>query len=203
MIDKKDHLLDVAEQLFAEHGFEGTTTRLLSKEAGINLAMVSYYFGSKEKLFEALVERKVDCFRDNIEPIVAQNSSHIEKLHAIIDTITEQFLSNPGFHRLVRREISLSQHTDMRDRIRKITATGRQHLSDFIQSGIDAGKFKQVDITLVIATLFGTLLHLINSNFWLPEIDQNRHIEPTKEAHNQTRVKQHLKNMLTAYLVVQ
>ncbi|HNO01068.1 MAG TPA: TetR family transcriptional regulator, partial [Chitinophagaceae bacterium] len=39
-----------AEKLFAEKGYNGTSVRDIAEKAGINLAMVSYYFGSKEKL---------------------------------------------------------------------------------------------------------------------------------------------------------
>jgi AcrR family transcriptional regulator len=63
-IDKKDHILDVAERVFAEKGFDGASTRLISGEAGVNMAMLSYYFGSKEGLFLAIIERKISHFRN-------------------------------------------------------------------------------------------------------------------------------------------
>ena len=53
---KREQILEVAEELIAENGFSGTSVRALAAKAGINVAMISYYFGSKEKLFEALVE---------------------------------------------------------------------------------------------------------------------------------------------------
>ena len=58
MISKKDQIIDKAIKLFGEKGFDNTTIRELCQEAGINIAMINYYFGSKEKLFEAMVERK-------------------------------------------------------------------------------------------------------------------------------------------------
>ncbi len=54
--DKQKEIVQVAEKLFAEYGFDGTSVRLIAKEAGINIAMISYYFGSKEKLLEHMVE---------------------------------------------------------------------------------------------------------------------------------------------------
>ena len=53
--DKQINILQIAEKQFAEHGFDGTSIRDISKEAKINIAMISYYFGSKEKLLEALI----------------------------------------------------------------------------------------------------------------------------------------------------
>ncbi len=45
--DKRQHLLDTAESLFAQQGYEAVSIRQLAAEAGVNVAMVSYYFGSK------------------------------------------------------------------------------------------------------------------------------------------------------------
>ena len=55
MADKREHILIAAEQLFGERGFDGTSVRDIAQSAGVNLAMISYYFGSKEKLLEALI----------------------------------------------------------------------------------------------------------------------------------------------------
>ena len=55
MSDKREHILIEAEKLFGERGFDGTSVRDIAQSAGVNLAMISYYFGSKEKLLEALV----------------------------------------------------------------------------------------------------------------------------------------------------
>ena len=55
--ETKEQILTVAERLFAEHGFAGTTLRTMASEAGVNLAAVQYHFGSKEELFRAVVAR--------------------------------------------------------------------------------------------------------------------------------------------------
>jgi|SRR5688572_1219588 len=58
--DTKSRILDVAEQLFMEHGFEATSLRSLTSSAGVNLAAVNYHFGSKEELFQAVLTRRLD-----------------------------------------------------------------------------------------------------------------------------------------------
>ncbi|MBI4784047.1 MAG: TetR/AcrR family transcriptional regulator [Oscillatoriophycideae cyanobacterium NC_groundwater_1537_Pr4_S-0.65um_50_18] len=55
--ETKEQILTVAERLFAEHGFTGTTLRNVVSEARVNLAAVHYHFGSKEELFRAVVAR--------------------------------------------------------------------------------------------------------------------------------------------------
>ena len=56
----KDRLLDAAEALFMEHGFEATSLRLITAKAGANLAAANYHFGSKEAMFEAVLTRRLD-----------------------------------------------------------------------------------------------------------------------------------------------
>lgn len=58
--DTKTRILDAAEHLFMEHGFEATSLRQLTAAASVNLAAVNYHFGSKEELFEAVLTRRLD-----------------------------------------------------------------------------------------------------------------------------------------------
>jgi AcrR family transcriptional regulator len=55
----KQVLLDHAEALFATHGYDGVSLRELTRQAGTNLGAVNYHFGTKEKLFEDVVLRRV------------------------------------------------------------------------------------------------------------------------------------------------
>jgi len=58
--DTKSRILDAAESLFMEHGFEATSLRSLTSAASVNLAAVNYHFGSKEELFQAVLTRRLD-----------------------------------------------------------------------------------------------------------------------------------------------
>jgi AcrR family transcriptional regulator len=55
----KDRILDAAERLFAEHGFDGVSLRTIIAEAGVNLAAVHYHFHSKEALLDAVFARRL------------------------------------------------------------------------------------------------------------------------------------------------
>jgi AcrR family transcriptional regulator len=64
----KARILDAAESLFMEHGFEATSLRALTAAAGVNLAAVNYHFGSKEELFQAVLTRRLDAMnQDRLE----------------------------------------------------------------------------------------------------------------------------------------
>ena len=60
MKNTKDQILDAAEKLFAEHGYDAASLRDITAEAGVNLAAVNYHFSSKEALFGAVFVRKVE-----------------------------------------------------------------------------------------------------------------------------------------------
>jgi len=58
--ETRTRILDCAEELFMQHGFEGTSMRLLTAKAQANLAAVNYHFGSKDALIEAVFRRRLD-----------------------------------------------------------------------------------------------------------------------------------------------
>ena len=58
--ETRTRILDAAEELFMQHGFEGTSMRQLTSRAGVNLAAVNYHFGSKDALIEAVFRRRLD-----------------------------------------------------------------------------------------------------------------------------------------------
>ena len=59
-VETKERILDAAETLFMEHGYEATSLRALTTAADVNLAAVNYHFGSKEELFQAVLTRRLD-----------------------------------------------------------------------------------------------------------------------------------------------
>lgn len=57
--DTRERILDAAEALFVEHGFEATSMRMITGRAGVNLASVNYHFGSKEALIQDVFRRRL------------------------------------------------------------------------------------------------------------------------------------------------
>lgn len=58
-VSTKNKILDTAESLFAEHGFEATSLRMITTAAGVNLAAVNYHFRSKDDLIRAVLARRI------------------------------------------------------------------------------------------------------------------------------------------------
>ena len=57
--DTRERILDAAEALFVEHGFEATSMRMITGRAGVNLASINYHFGSKDALIQDVFRRRL------------------------------------------------------------------------------------------------------------------------------------------------
>jgi AcrR family transcriptional regulator len=63
-VDTRERILDAAENLFMNHGYEGTSMRQITGGAGVNLAAVNYHFGSKESLMQEVFRRRLDWLNE-------------------------------------------------------------------------------------------------------------------------------------------
>jgi AcrR family transcriptional regulator len=202
-IDKKDHILDVAERVFAELGYDGASTRIISGEAGVNMAMLNYYFGSKEGLFLAIFERRISSFQTTLMSIGNDESiSAWEKLDQYIESYIERVVNNNCFHVMLHREISKSKKTELTDQITHIVLKNVLVFQDIIASGIKSGEFnKDTDQQMLVATVFGTKNYLINTPHIssvvlgydvMDSVNQDEKLKP--------RLKTYFKTLLKAYL---
>lgn len=173
--EKKIKILDVAEKLFAEKGYEGTSIRNISKEAKINVAMVSYYFGSKESLLESLVLHKIFDLKNQLEYLSKENLQPFEKVNKLIDIYMDRISANKGIFRIMHFEINA---TKKRERFKIFTEIKRSTLTSvekIITEGQEKGIFKKEVITpLLTTTIIGTFFHFdMNKNFYKEVFDLN------------------------------
>jgi AcrR family transcriptional regulator len=78
-------ILDAAEVVFADSGFHGATTRAIAERAGANAALIHYYFGSKEALYEAVIARRSGAIND-------ERRARLAALHAAGTPTLDQVL---------------------------------------------------------------------------------------------------------------
>jgi AcrR family transcriptional regulator len=81
----RDRILGAAETLFAQRGFDGASLRQLTAAAGVNLAAVHYHFGSKEKLVEEVVRRRLDALNaDRLAALAQLGGKHAATLEEVL-----------------------------------------------------------------------------------------------------------------------
>ena len=64
--DKREEVLDIASETFRSKGFDGTSINVMAREAGISKESIYRYFGSKEDLFLAVVERELEVYKQGM-----------------------------------------------------------------------------------------------------------------------------------------
>ena len=202
-MDKRETIITTAMNLFGQKGFEGTSVRDIATGADVNLAMINYYFGSKENLFESVVEYKASYLKGIFEELVNNTLlTQIQKLDIVIDSYIERMFQNPQFHHLLHRELSLEHRPQMKEAIAEILLRNFVSLKAIVQNGIDSGEFQTVDVELTIATLIGTINHLLLSGIMCRKILQkSKNFNPYQSKKLKERIGAHLKKLMRAHLL--
>jgi TetR/AcrR family transcriptional regulator len=203
-IDKKDHILDVAERVFSELGFDGASTRTISGEAGVNMAMLNYYFGSKEGLFLAVFNRKISSFKDLLHNIGSDGSmSSWSKIERYIELYTQRVVTNNCFQKMLYQELSMQRRGELGDQITDILMVNVSEVRKILKEGIDNGEFKKdTDVDMVIATIYGTKNFIVNSPHLTSkvlgyDIQNDKNLEEKLKP----RIEAYLKTLLRSYLM--
>jgi len=162
--DKKDHILAAAQKLFALQGYDATSVRDICQEADVNVAMVNYYFGSKEGMFREMVVQKASFMRGKLEELVADKTiTPIEKMQIAIEhQVNRMFLHKP-FTLVVIREMSKDRGASLRNLLQELFLPNMKLLKSIINQGIRTGEFRKVDVELTIATIIGAIWNIIST----------------------------------------
>jgi len=202
MSDKREHILIVADELFAEKGFDGTSVRDIAQQAGVNLAMISYYFGSKEKLLESLVELRAGYAYGILEELNKDESlSPWDKIDRLVDFYVDRILSNLRFHNIMYQESSMRSE-DIKNKTVAIKMRNLEQITKIITDGQQKKLFRRVDIPMTVGTIMGTISSYTHSKIYgcvvlALQLDTNDEQYRLRVA---PRLKAHLKQLLRAHL---
>jgi AcrR family transcriptional regulator len=201
---KKETIIESALRLFSTKGFEGASVRDIATDAGVNVAMINYYFGSKEKLFESVVEYRSAFLKGVFSDLINNHSSlsAIEKIDFIIDQTIERKLSNAQFHHILHRELSLEHRPQLREAISDILLRNMDPVKTIIKNGIKDGEFKQVDIELTLTTMLGTIHYLLTSDIICRKIlGKKEGFSPFQNKQLKKRLSEHTKQLMRSHLL--
>src|SRR5450432_1369946 len=203
MKDKKIQIINYAVELFAEKGFEGISIRDLAARADVNVAMINYYFGSKEKLFESMVEERASYTRGLLDEIVKNTAyTDIEKMDRIIDAYINKLFSNRKFHRVMHQEMMLSQRESLQQGIVNVIYPNSVIIKTVIEAGIKKGTFRKVDVPLVIATMVGTINQvLLSKSLCNRLLNKETGYVPYDDPRFVKRLSDHLKELMRSHLL--
>ncbi len=166
--EKQIEILLVAEHLFAEEGFNGTSVREIAKIAHINVAMISYYFGSKEKLLEALVLYRISGMQLHLESLSIEEISPIEKIDKLIEYYIQLINSNRCIYQILHFEVTSTKREINLDPFNQVKKNNLKLLENIIIEGQLQGLFQpNVNIALIPPIIIGTTTHFhLNKHYF-------------------------------------
>jgi AcrR family transcriptional regulator len=153
----KDLLLASGTRLFSTRGFDGTTIEEIARGAGVNKALISYHFGGKAGLYQAILESTFQGIQDGLEQLQRRPCGADEKMRLFLDLFARMNESQPGFSAMILREVlSGGEHLD--ERVLPGFLSVFSHVNRVITQGVREGAFRPVDPLLTHLSLVGALV---------------------------------------------
>lgn len=151
-----------AKKLFTQKGFDGVRTRDIAEEAGINLALLNYYFRNKQALFDIIMWENMQLFLGHILQYFKDNSDPLDvQLQFLAEKYIDMLMGNPNLPFFVLQnmqgltdiDLSKSMHPMFKE-IGKM----RQAFLEKIQASIEAGEIKPIHPLHFMANLMGLII---------------------------------------------
>ena len=118
----RETILETADLLFGEEGFEATTTRRIGDVAGINKGLIHYHFKDKEELWSAVLDRYYERLSATLSAELSADGDARTRFRRLIGSYFVFLAKNSRFARMVQREIAGGRQTDEADRMGHIVA---------------------------------------------------------------------------------
>ncbi len=183
-------IMDAAIPLFAVKGYTGVSIRELSKEAGVNSALISYYFGGKSELYSSILKTQLELLVAAVSVVEKEKLSPIEEIYLFSEKLCSLHKKYPYLIRIVLGEIV--NPTFCYDSVVKVGIENINHLlKDCIQRGINSGDIrKDIDPAATAVSLVG----IINFYFLTFPLSQELFIE------NGKKIDHYIKESIDQYL---
>jgi len=167
--DKQLQIIETAEKLFADKGFKGTSVRDIAEAAGINVAMISYYFGSKLQLMEAIFAVRIGTVQMRIENLLKDDSiTPLQKINMLVDEHVERVAEKECFYKIMITEQLINKTPAVLQAANQLKMRNAELVGQLIKDGQKKCVFKKkVDLILMLNTLVGTVWHtMINREYY-------------------------------------
>jgi TetR/AcrR family transcriptional regulator len=186
--DRRQQILEVASAIFARKGYQGTTTREISKEAGINEALLFRHFPSKENLYWTLIEELCTAHgrRDRVKRILERDGSDAE----VFEAVACEFLTRTERDRELTRLLwftALENHELSARFFNTFVAEYFEALASHIRDRMRRGAFRKADPLLAARGFLGMVVyHFLVQEFFGGESRQK--FEPRRVAQMLTEI---------------
>jgi TetR/AcrR family transcriptional regulator len=155
-VDSRDKILEAAVEEFIQHGFSGARVDRIAQRAGINKAMIYYYFSSKEKLYQAVIDEHINRLGAEVQMRIEEAADLEESLLAICRVYMKLMTQNARYLPILLREFAsgggrLSSSLQRMTSERGLPALFLRKLEE----GQRAGRFRDCDSRQALISFIG------------------------------------------------
>ncbi len=196
VLPTEERIKEAAKTVFLEKGFDGTTTRDIAQAAGINSALMNYYFRSKEKLFQSIFNDMCTLMFEGMLTIFNQPISLKEKVSAFIDHEFQMMNNNPNLANFIMNELHRNP-----ERLFETIGLAKKLPESVFQQQVDeaiaAGQIRPVDAQHIMTMIIANTQFLFVSK---PITMQSQGLD--EEGFNEFAVRhmEYVKDMICTYL---
>jgi AcrR family transcriptional regulator len=152
-ISTEEKIKEAARKVFIHKGFSGARTRDIAEEAGINLALLNYYFRSKENLFGIIMLESLQSFVESIKSVINNHETSIEeKIEKIVENYIAMLSIQPDLPVFIINEIRTNPE-GLVEKIKLSETFQKSYLLQQIQEGIAQGKYIKIHPTHIILNI--------------------------------------------------
>ncbi len=165
--------------------------------------MISYYFGSKEKLLEALFSYRGEYIKLKLESMIGNKElSSIDKMNTLIDHYIDKIMSQQCFSRIMVREQVMNHTGTTAELIFEMKKRNQELITKLIQEGQKTREFrKNIDVPLMMATLVGTANSMVTTQHYYRNINHLQSMTDEEfQKHIRKKLSQHLKKIFKVIL---
>lgn len=151
----EEKIKEAARKIFTQKGYAATRTRDIAEEAGLNLALLNYYFRSKEKLFDIIMLETLQQFMVGMKSLLSTESTTVdEKITTIVSNYIDMLIKQPNMPLFIFSEIKANPKKLISKMGIKDFLMTSQFLKQF-KEGVKANKIEPIDPLHFIMNILG------------------------------------------------
>jgi AcrR family transcriptional regulator len=140
----EEKIIQAAKIAFMKYGLYGARMQDIADQAGINKALLHYYFRNKEKLFDYVFDGALSSYFEQMLVFSDTSLPIIERINKYIDNIITFLSEYPQMSMFIIKEISVNQEL-FYEKVKQLKKGNGVHLLSLLQDGIASGELKMVD----------------------------------------------------------
>jgi AcrR family transcriptional regulator len=175
-------ILDAAEEEFARHGLKAARTETIAARTGVTKAMIYYYFQSKEKLYQAVLDRAFSEYVHLPKQLDLDQLPSDEALEQVVRGLLASVSCNQNIPQIMFHE-AIQNHGEYYKQAGFLTVLST--MSAILERGMSEGDFRPLDAPHTAVNILGTCV------FYCLGYENLKHFWPDKQMHSQKMLEQH------------